>query len=158
LAKTTGAAKLSAQPIVRQMQLADIPAVYTIETASFATPWTIDIFEREITENTFANYFVIENEGVIAGYCGMWLVIDEAQITNIAILPNYRGKKLGEKLFAHVMEHAILAGAYRLSLEVRVSNLPAQHLYRKFGLVPGGIRKNYYTDNQEDAIVMWVNL
>jgi [ribosomal protein S18]-alanine N-acetyltransferase len=158
LAKTTGAAKLSAQPIVRQMQLADIPAVYTIETASFATPWTIDIFEREITENTFANYFVIENEGVIAGYCGMWLVIDEAQITNIAILPNYRGKKLGEKLFAHVMEQAILAGAYRLSLEVRVSNLPAQHLYRKFGLVPGGIRKNYYTDNQEDAIVMWVNL
>jgi [ribosomal protein S18]-alanine N-acetyltransferase len=158
LAQTTGAAKLSAQPIVRQMQLADIPAVYTIETASFATPWTIDIFEREITENTFANYFVIENEGVIAGYCGMWLVIDEAQITNIAILPNYRGKKLGEKLFAHVMEQAILAGAYRLSLEVRVSNLPAQHLYRKFGLVPGGIRKNYYTDNQEDAIVMWVNL
>ncbi len=158
MAKTTGAAKLSAQPIVRQMQLADIPAVYTIETASFATPWTIDIFEREITENTFANYFVIENEGVIAGYCGMWLVIDEAQITNIAILPNYRGKKLGEKLFAHVMEQAILAGAYRLSLEVRVSNLPAQHLYRKFGLVPGGIRKNYYTDNQEDAIVMWVNL
>jgi [ribosomal protein S18]-alanine N-acetyltransferase len=158
LAQTTGAAKVSAQPIVRQMQLADIPAVYTIETASFATPWTIDIFEREITENTFANYFVIENEGVIAGYCGMWLVIDEAQITNIAILPNYRGKKLGEKLFAHVMEQAILAGAYRLSLEVRVSNLPAQHLYRKFGLVPGGIRKNYYTDNQEDAIVMWVNL
>jgi [ribosomal protein S18]-alanine N-acetyltransferase len=158
LAQTTGAAKVSAQPIVRQMQLADIPAVYTIETASFATPWTIDIFEREITENTFANYFVIENEGVIAGYCGMWLVIDEAQITNIAILPNYRGKKLGEKLFAHVMGQAILAGAYRLSLEVRVSNLPAQHLYRKFGLVPGGIRKNYYTDNQEDAIVMWVNL
>ncbi|WP_425444449.1 ribosomal protein S18-alanine N-acetyltransferase [Terribacillus aidingensis] len=149
---------MSAQPIVRQMQLADIPAVYTIETASFATPWTIDIFEREITENTFASYFVIENEGVIAGYCGMWLVIDEAQITNIAILPSYRGKKLGEKLFAHVMEQAILAGAYRLSLEVRVSNLPAQHLYRKFGLVPGGIRKNYYTDNQEDAIVMWVNL
>jgi [ribosomal protein S18]-alanine N-acetyltransferase len=158
LAQTTGAAKVSAQPIVRQMQLADIPAVYTIETASFATPWTIDIFEREITENTFASYFVIENEGVIAGYCGMWLVIDEAQITNIAILPSYRGKKLGEKLFAHVMEQAILAGAYRLSLEVRVSNLPAQHLYRKFGLVPGGIRKNYYTDNQEDAIVMWVNL
>ncbi|QXE03322.1 ribosomal protein S18-alanine N-acetyltransferase [Terribacillus sp. DMT04] len=140
------------------MQLADIPAAYTIETASFATPWTIDIFEREITENTFASYFVIEKEGVIAGYCGMWLVIDEAQITNIAILPSYRGKKLGEKLFAHVMEQAILAGAYRLSLEVRVSNLPAQHLYRKFGLVPGGIRKNYYTDNQEDAIVMWVNL
>ncbi|SNZ15303.1 [SSU ribosomal protein S18P]-alanine acetyltransferase [Terribacillus aidingensis] len=158
MAQTTGAAKVSAQPIVRQMQLADIPAVYTIETASFATPWTIDIFEREITENTFASYFVIENEGVIAGYCGMWLVIDEAQITNIAILPSYRGKKLGEKLFAHVMEQAILAGAYRLSLEVRVSNLPAQHLYRKFGLVPGGIRKNYYTDNQEDAIVMWVNL
>ncbi|WP_413092335.1 ribosomal protein S18-alanine N-acetyltransferase [Terribacillus sp. 179-K 1B1 HS] len=149
---------MSAQVKVRPMRLADVSAVYAIETASFTVPWSIDIFEREITENTFANYFVIESDGVIAGYCGMWLVIDEAQITNIAILPEYRGQKLGEKLFAHVVEQAIFAGAYRLSLEVRVSNLTAQHLYRKFGLVPGGIRKNYYTDNQEDAIVMWVNL
>ncbi|WP_425288298.1 ribosomal protein S18-alanine N-acetyltransferase [Terribacillus halophilus] len=149
---------MSAQVIVRPMRLADVSAVYAIERASFAVPWSMDIFEREITENTFANYFVIESDGVIAGYCGMWLVIDEAQITNIAILPDYRGQKLGEKLFAHVLEQAIFAGAYRLSLEVRVSNIPAQHLYRKFGLVPGGIRKNYYTDNHEDAIVMWVNL
>jgi len=158
LVEAAGAAEVSAKVTVRPMQLTDVPAVYKIETASFATPWTIDIFEREITENTFANYFVIESDGVIAGYCGMWLVIDEAQITNIAILPSFRGQKLGEKLFAHVMEQAIMAGAYRLSLEVRVTNVPAQHLYRKFGLVPGGIRKNYYTDNQEDAIVMWVNL
>lgn len=158
MAEAAGAAQVSAQVKVRPMRLADVSAVYAIETASFTVPWSIDIFEREITENTFANYFVIESDGVIAGYCGMWLVIDEAQITNIAILPEYRGQKLGEKLFAHVVEQAIFAGAYRLSLEVRVSNLTAQHLYRKFGLVPGGIRKNYYTDNQEDAIVMWVNL
>ncbi|SDC89528.1 ribosomal-protein-alanine N-acetyltransferase [Terribacillus halophilus] len=158
MAEAAGAAQVSAQVIVRPMRLADVSAVYAIERASFAVPWSMDIFEREITENTFANYFVIESDGVIAGYCGMWLVIDEAQITNIAILPDYRGQKLGEKLFAHVLEQAIFAGAYRLSLEVRVSNIPAQHLYRKFGLVPGGIRKNYYTDNHEDAIVMWVNL
>ncbi|NAP01262.1 ribosomal-protein-alanine N-acetyltransferase, partial [Halomonas sp. MG34] len=96
--------------------------------------------------------------GRIVRYVCTWVVLEDAQVTNIAIMPELRGNKLGEKLFRYMLLQIKLIGATRLSLEVRESNIPAQKLYRKFGLVPGGIRKNYYTDNQEDAIVMWVNI
>ena len=139
------------------MELLDVHQILEVEKASFATPWTTDIFYHELMENTHAHYYVALWEELVIGYAGMWVVIDEAQITNIAILPDFRGKKLGEKLFHHMLFTAIQLGAKQLSLEVRESNIVAQKMYRKFGLVPGGIRKNYYTDNQEDAIVMWVN-
>lgn len=144
--------------IIRKMALTDIDAVMRVEKESFSTAWTMEIFYQELTENPHAHYFVIEYNGNIVGYAGSWIVFDDAQITNIAILPSYRGKKLGERLFQHMMHHALIHGVCRLSLEVRQSNIVAQKLYRKFGLVPGGIRKHYYTDNQEDAIVMWVNI
>ncbi|WP_404451220.1 ribosomal protein S18-alanine N-acetyltransferase [Virgibacillus necropolis] len=144
--------------VIRPMELTDIGAVVEVEKASFATPWTEDIFYQEVVVNQFAHYFVVEVDGVIVGYAGLWIVIDDAQITNIAIMPSYRGYKLGEKLFQFTMQQAIHLGSNRLSLEVRVSNIIAQRMYRKFGLVPGGLRKSYYTDNKEDALVMWVNL
>lgn len=143
---------------IRKMKNTDINHVLEVEESSFTTPWPKDIFYREITENIYAHYFVVELNKEIIGYAGLWIVIDDAQITNIAVKPNFRGYKIGEKLFRHVFNHAIQKGVKRLSLEVRVSNVVAQRLYRKFGLVPGGIRKSYYTDNQEDAIIMWVNL
>ncbi|MBM7573618.1 ribosomal protein S18-alanine N-acetyltransferase [Aquibacillus albus] len=143
---------------IRQMTLKDINQVLTIEQSSFGVPWSKEVFFKELTENPYSIYFVIEEDGRIFGYCGMWLVIDEAQITNIALLPEYRGRKFGKALFQYVLNQAIALGAARLSLEVRVSNVVAQNLYRQFGLIPGGIRKNYYTDNNEDALVMWVNL
>ncbi|MEQ6378709.1 ribosomal protein S18-alanine N-acetyltransferase [Bacillaceae bacterium S4-13-56] len=146
------------QIVLREMELEDVDQVHNIEELSFATPWSKEAFINEIEQNKFATYIVLELEGVIVGYCGVWLVIDEAHITNIAILPEFRGKKLGEFLFKHVIDFAKKKGATLLSLEVRVSNIVAQKLYRKFGLIPGGIRKNYYVDNQEDAVVMWVNL
>ncbi|MEQ6391277.1 ribosomal protein S18-alanine N-acetyltransferase [Bacillaceae bacterium S4-13-58] len=146
------------QIVLREMELEDVDQVHNIEELSFATPWSKEAFINEIEQNKFATYIVLELEGVIVGYCGIWLVIDEAHITNIAILPEFRGKKLGEFLFKHVIDFAKKKGATLLSLEVRVSNIVAQKLYRKFGLIPGGIRKNYYVDNQEDAVVMWVNL
>nr|WP_099157753.1 ribosomal protein S18-alanine N-acetyltransferase [Virgibacillus ndiopensis] len=147
-----------AELVIRKMEATDIDNVYEVEKASFETPWTKDIFYQELIENQFANYFVMELDNQLIGYAGLWVVIDDAQITNIAVMPIYRGKKLGEKLFLYTMQQAIRLGANHLSLEVRTSNIVAQRMYRKFGLVPGGIRKNYYTDNQEDAIVMWVNL
>lgn len=143
---------------IRKMENKDIDQVLKIEQESFATPWTRDAFVNEINENPYAHYFVVEDEQQVFGYCGLWLVIDDANITNIAILPKYRGYKLGDLLFKYVLEYAKQNSAIRLSLEVRVSNVVAQRLYRKYGLVPGGIRKNYYVDNQEDALVMWVNL
>lgn len=143
---------------IRKMELVDIEQVMEVDKRSFPKPWSKEIYTEEIKNNSYAHYFVLEVEDRIVGFCGMWLVLDEAQITNIAIDPNYRGKKYGEALFQYVMNVAIASQARILSLEVRVSNLIAQRLYKKFGLQPGGIRRNYYTDNQEDALVLWVNL
>jgi ribosomal-protein-alanine N-acetyltransferase len=140
------------------METKDIDRVLEIEDKSFATPWSRDAFVNEITNNQYAVYVVLEDESQVIGYCGMWLVIDEAHITNIAVLPDYRGKKLGEALLRKVMEIAAEMGAKTMTLEVRVSNIVAQGLYRKLGFEYGSIRKSYYTDNQENALVMWVNL
>lgn len=144
--------------LFREMTYNDIEEVSVIEKKSFTLPWTTDIYEKELTENSYAHYYVVEKNGKIIGFCGVWIVIDEAQITNIAILPDYRGQNYGVGLFQYIINQVITNGVKRLSLEVRVSNIIAQKLYRKFGLKPAGIRKNYYTDNNEDAIVMWVEL
>ncbi|WP_246040364.1 ribosomal protein S18-alanine N-acetyltransferase [Ectobacillus funiculus] len=142
----------------RDMKPEDIAQVVAIEQVSFAIPWTFETFEREMTINEYARYTVMEKDGAIIGYCGMWLILDESHITNIAILPEYRGRNLGEALLNEVIEKAKKLGAHSMTLEVRVSNEIAQKLYRKFGFLNGGIRKRYYTDNYEDALVMWVRL
>jgi [ribosomal protein S18]-alanine N-acetyltransferase len=142
----------------RYMREEDIDQVLEVELASFATPWSRDAFYNELTNNQFATYIVLEENDKIIGYCGVWIVVDEAHVTNIAILPDYRGKKLGQILMSKLIEVAIEKGAKSMTLEVRVTNDPALALYRKFGFQNGGIRKNYYSDNQEDALVMWVRL
>ena len=142
----------------RYMTLDDIDGVLEVERASFSSPWSENAFYNELTGNRFASYIIAEQEGHIIGYCGVWVVIDEAHITNIAILPAFRGKKIGEALLRTAMKYARMRGACKMSLEVRQSNEVAQRLYRKLGYEPGGIRKNYYTDNYEDALVMWVKL
>ncbi|MEQ2527924.1 ribosomal protein S18-alanine N-acetyltransferase [Bacillaceae bacterium CLA-AA-H227] len=149
---------MNKQITLRKMVEADIDQILIIENESFATPWSRESFENELTKNRFALYLVLEDEEVIFGYCGVWIIVDEAHVTNIALLPNYRGKKLGETLLTEIMKVAKEKGAKSMTLEVRVSNHVAQSLYRKLGFRDGGIRKNYYTDNQEDALVMWVNL
>ncbi|WP_071396428.1 ribosomal protein S18-alanine N-acetyltransferase [Bacillus tuaregi] len=142
----------------RMMNIEDIDQIMEIEHQSFTLPWSREAFYNELTQNQFANYHVIEVDDRIVGYCGVWIVVDEAHVTNIAILPKYRGMKLGEALMGKMIEAAKEHGAITMTLEVRVSNTIAQSLYRKFGFQGGAIRKNYYTDNQEDALVMWVNL
>ncbi|KML38998.1 MULTISPECIES: ribosomal protein S18-alanine N-acetyltransferase [Bacillaceae] len=142
----------------RLMNEEDIDDVLEIEHKSFATPWSREAFFNELTHNQFALYVVLEEENKVIGYCGAWIVADEAHITNVALLPEYRGRKLGEALMRQLMELASEMGAITMTLEVRVSNFTAQSLYRKLGFQNGAIRKNYYTDNQEDALVMWVNL
>ncbi|PKG22715.1 ribosomal protein S18-alanine N-acetyltransferase [Niallia nealsonii] len=142
----------------RYMTVKDIEEVYTIESISFPTPWSKEAFYNELTQNRFATYVVIEHEEHLVGYCGVWIVVDEAHITNIAILPQFRGYKLGENLLRKIMQEAKNRGANTMTLEVRVSNIIAQNLYRKLGFQDGAIRKRYYTDNQEDALVMWVKI
>ncbi|WML58057.1 ribosomal protein S18-alanine N-acetyltransferase [Neobacillus sp. PS2-9] len=144
--------------VFRYMREEDIEQVLEVEHASFTTPWSREAFYNEIHNNKFAVYIVLEEENQIIGYCGTWVVIDEAHVTNVAIMPGYRGKKLGEALMTKLMSVARELGARSMTLEVRVTNHVAQSLYRKLGFQNGGIRKNYYSDNQEDALVMWVNL
>lgn len=137
----------------------DVPAVYEIELASFPVPWTLDSFYYEVHENQYAHYVLaIDEEGSIIGFCGMWMVIDAAQITNVAVIEQARGRGIGEGLMREAMHIARFHGMEVMTLEVRVTNVVAQNLYRKLHYQDGGIRKGYYTDNGEDALVMWVNL
>lgn len=143
---------------IRRMEIEDIDQVLFVDKTCFTAPWSRGIYEQEIENNQFADYFVVEESEQIIGYVGLWIVADDAQITNIALLPRFRGYGIGKNLFGYAMQYATGNGAARLSLEVRVSNVAAQSLYEKFGLEKGGVRTNYYPDNGEDAYVMWVNL
>lgn len=143
---------------IRKMTLEDIPDIMVIEHESFSLPWSEEAFRNELTMNHFARYLVMELDGKPIAYAGMWTIVDEAHITNIAVRTAYRGHHLGETLLLELIKLAMEHGIERMTLEVRESNLVAQSLYRKLGFDPAGIRKGYYSDNQEDAIIMWCEL
>ncbi|WJH37255.1 ribosomal protein S18-alanine N-acetyltransferase [Paenibacillus sp. CC-CFT747] len=140
------------------MKLNDIDTICEIEQEAFPTPWSAGAFYNELVNNHFAHYMVMEVDGVIAGYAGMWLIMDEAHITNIAVRAPFRGRKLGERLVAELQKTASFMGAAKMTLEVRVTNVVAQNLYVKMGFRSVGVRKGYYTDNNEDALIMWAEL
>ncbi|OXM84468.1 ribosomal protein S18-alanine N-acetyltransferase [Paenibacillus rigui] len=142
----------------RSMQMEDIPAICDIEQEAFTTPWTAGAFQNELTSNQFARYLVMEFNGQVIGYGGMWLIMEEAHITNVAVRKGFRGQKLGERLMRELQKTASFFGALRMTLEVRASNFVAQNLYEKLGFYSVGVRRGYYTDNREDAIIMWVDL
>ncbi|OXM13742.1 ribosomal protein S18-alanine N-acetyltransferase [Paenibacillus herberti] len=144
--------------LFRSMRLDDIPSIIAIEHEAFTSPWTSDAFVNELTHNHFARYMVMELHGEIIGYGGMWLIMDEAHVTNIAVNSEFRGRKLGSRLLSELQKLAQFLGASRMTLEVRVTNEVAQSLYRKFGFEPSGIRPGYYSDNNEDALIMWAEL
>lgn len=143
---------------IRPMTLDDVDQVMVVEHNAFDVPWSRHAFENELINNHFAFYFVAQYDTRIIGYCGVWIIVDEAHITNLAVLSQYRGRKVGETLLRHVILYAKSKQARTISLEVRVSNDVAKNLYRKLGFRSGGIRKNYYSNNGEDALVMWVRL
>ncbi|MEY4479745.1 MAG: hypothetical protein RLZZ267_423 [Bacillota bacterium] len=143
--------------VFRQMEVADVEAICAIEQESFNIPWTREAFMNELTNNMLAKYMVLEVDGVVAGYVGMWLIVDEAHITNIAIASAYRGRGYGEQLMTELAALAQYMGMRAMTLEVRVSNQVAINLYTKIGFENAGIRKGYYSDNGEDAMVMWRN-
>ena len=150
---------MSSNVMYRKMVSEDVPAVYAIELATFPTPWTLDSFYYEMHENQYAHYVLaVDENNTIIGFCGMWMVIDAAQITNVAVTEAARGRGIGEGLMREAMRIAREHGMDVMSLEVRETNIVAQNLYRKLAFKDGGIRKGYYTDNGEDALVMWVNL
>ncbi|WP_025782792.1 ribosomal protein S18-alanine N-acetyltransferase [Sporosarcina sp. D27] len=144
--------------VYRQMMEKDIEEVVATETEVFTTPWSAEVFTHELTGNDYATYIVAECENEVVGHVGMWVVLDECHITNVAVRKHRQGLGIGEALMRQAMELCRNNGVVAMSLEVRVSNETAKNLYRKLGFQEGGIRKNYYSDDHEDALVMWVEL
>lgn len=144
--------------IVRPMHIDDLEAILEIEHVSFATPWSLEAFKAELIDNEYARYLCLELEGQVIGYMGLWFILDEGHITNIAITPNHRGQHWGEFLMRSVMGEMVEQGMERMTLEVRVSNSPAQSLYTRLGFAIAGVRKGYYADTGEDAMIMWAEL
>jgi ribosomal-protein-alanine N-acetyltransferase len=146
--------------ILRRMIYDDLPAVMAIEQVSFSNPWQESTFRGEIQNRPFSYPYVIVHavEKKVIGYIIYWQIKDEAQINNIAVLPDYRHIGAGEATLRQVIEEVAARGATFISLEVRTSNLPALFLYRKLGFLTLGVRKNYYSHPVEDAFVMGLNL
>ena len=143
--------------IVRKAELTDDEGIFDVEREAFSLPWSLASIQRELADPERTIYYVLEQEdGLIAGYAGLWQVLDEGQITNIALRSKFRRKGYGELLVRVLMEAAWEAGCNDIFLEVRVSNTGAQALYRRHGFVPIGRRRRYYLAPVEDALVMRV--
>ncbi|MCR4399515.1 MAG: ribosomal protein S18-alanine N-acetyltransferase [Syntrophomonadaceae bacterium] len=138
---------------IRSMRREDLDAVMTIEDASFPTPWSRQSYEGEL-DNPMAHYVTAECEGMVVGYGGVWFIVDEGHITNVAVHPMWRGRRIGEKLLRALEAIVQARGGKRITLEVRPSNVAALRLYRRLHYLPLGLRRGYYTDTGEDALVM----
>ena len=133
----------------------DIPDVVAIETTAFYDAWNAGMLLNEL-ENELTTYVVMEQEGCLVGYAGFWLVAGEAQVTRVAVAEAERGQGLGTRLTAAMVNKAWELGAEAVTLEVRESNLAAQKAYLTCGFASEGIRPNYYEDNHENAVIMWL--
>jgi ribosomal-protein-alanine N-acetyltransferase len=142
---------------VLKMTAQDIEHVALIEKTCFSIPWSKQQFEDELLKNSHAHYHVIKLNDQVIGYMGLWKIFDEGHITNIAVLPDYRRSGVASFLLKHVFSFCIEQDIRSLTLEVRKSNTPAIELYKKHGFTESGFRKAYYSDNNEDAIIMWKN-
>lgn len=140
--------------IIEQMTSKDIDGVFEVEKSCFEHYWSKESFKKELT-NDSARYLIAKIDDKIVGYVGIWLILDEGHITNVAVHKDYRGQKIGDKLVQALVELCKENNILSMTLEVRVSNIVAQNLYKKYGFKMAGIRKEYYSDNKEDAIIMW---
>lgn len=141
---------------IRRMRPQDVPEVMEIESVSFGRHhWSEDSFHNEMNNQVGRYYSLLDTEREkLIGYCGFWLILDEAHITTVAVRPEYRRNALGELLLLQIMERAMSHSIRWVTLEVRVTNYNAQNLYYKYGFTSVGLRPKYYQDNQEDALIM----
>ena len=133
-----------------------IDSVLAIEEASFTSPWTREMYLSELENRNVSYCFLASyDEGPAIGFCSFWRVLDELHINNLAVLPDFRHRGIGAELLAFVLRYGAGLGARRATLEVRRSNTPALMLYDRFGFTVAGIRRDYYTNPQEDALILW---
>lgn len=140
---------------IAPMVHSDLAEVVEIETLSFPSTWPQNAFVNEIHENKLAHYFVGRAGGKLVAYGGIWVILEDSHITTIAVHPDARGKKYGELMLLHLLDETIAQGASWITLEVRETNTVAQSLYRKYGFTVVSTRRGYYSDNNENALVMW---
>ncbi len=138
---------------IRSMTPADVKEIAELDKICFSIPWSWQAFADEM-ENPIAVYFVAAENEKLVGYGGFWQAADEGDITNIAVLPEYRRCGVGSEILKKLVNRAVSMGLVQLNLEVRKGNKPARGLYSKFGFEPIGERKRYYSDNNEDAVIM----
>jgi len=139
--------------IIEQMKKEDLDQVVGIEEKSFSDPWSKSFFAQDI-DNDSALPLVARKDGRVVGYTCLWKILDEIQISNIAVSPKLRRIGIGEMMMQKVLKMAEEKHSKRISLDVRISNLPAISLYKKFGFREAGRRKNYYRSPQEDALIL----
>jgi ribosomal-protein-alanine N-acetyltransferase len=133
-----------------------IDDVLAVEEASFSHPWTREMYLSEL-ENRGVSFcfFAREESGRVVGFCSFWRVLDELHINNLAVLPDVRREGIASALLARVLQEGVSLGARRATLEVRRSNEPARLLYERFGFSIAGVRRAYYSDPIEDALILW---
>ena len=139
---------------IRRMEEGDLDQVCAIEEETFSMPWSRKSFQDTISYY-HTLFMVAELDGELAGYCGCYQSLEEAEITNIAVRRQLRGHGIGRRLLTELMRLGKEQGAFAYTLEVRVSNQAAIHLYESLGFVSFGIRKNFYERPREDAMIMW---
>ena len=144
-----------ADVIIRQALPSDAEDMYEIEMICFPDPWSLDSIHYELEENPRAFYVVAEHSGQVVGYAGLWWIEDEGHITNIAVKPGFRNRKIAEGIVSVLLDFTIHEGIRHHTLEVRRGNEPALNLYKKFGFTVEGVRKGYYKFEGEDALIMW---
>lgn len=140
--------------LFRKMKIEDIDGIVAVENRSFTVPWSKKMFLDELA-NPLTTYYVAVQDEVIVAYAGLWIIGDEAHITNIAVDPCYRGCRIASGLMDIILALAAEKRLCGITLEVRAGNIAAISLYKKFGFEVEGRRKGYYSDNQEDALIMW---
>jgi ribosomal-protein-alanine N-acetyltransferase len=140
---------------VTQMRRRHLRSVLRIEGEVYPRPWSMSLFMSELALRASRAYFVARVGRDVVGYAGLMMSVDEGHVTTIAVDPKWHRHQIGTRLLIALAREAIAREASALTLEVRVSNRGAQALYRRFGFAPVGVRKNYYQESNEDALVMW---
>ncbi len=139
---------------IEPMRFEDLDAVQAIERASFTTPWPPHAYRTELESNRLASYLVVRAADTVVGFGGLWMMVDEAHVTTFAVHPEWRRQGIGSRLIVALLDIAIERRASEATLEVRLSNLAARRLYERHGFRPVGLRPRYYSDDQEDALIM----
>ncbi len=149
----------SAEAVIELMPMRrrHLKSVIAIEEQIFPSPWSLGLYLSELSQPTTRAYFVARVGPDVVGYGGMMMVVGEAHVTNVGVAPEWQRHGIGRRLLLQLAKEARHRSAQHLTLEVRVSNLGAQELYHEFGFVPAGIRKNYYAEVNEDALIMWAH-